>query len=832
MRIGSGRQANHHSNGLIKPGLIALSRFGILETSFANTPMNYGHFDDTAKEYVITRPDTPRPWSNYLGSTEYGAIITNHAGGYSFYKSGATGRFLRMRFNSIPMDQPGRLFYVRDNESGDFWTPSWQPSPKPLDRFKYACRHGMAYTIIESEYEGIASEATYFVPLGQTFEYWRLKLTNRSNRKRSLGVFTYCEFANLWHTFQDLTNLQYSQFITRATLEDGIMGVTCNPNYDFDGKDLTGCNRSWIALNGAPLAGYESVRERFLGSYGGYAAPEVVVKGRCENFLGEGDNICGGLHAVIDLAPGETRELIVQLGLGTVQSHGKKTVAEFGNSARCEAEFQKLKSAWHAPLGALQVETPDKDFDHMVNVWNAYNALITYAWSRSASLVYNGERDGLGFRDTVQDMLGAIPLLKEGVKPRLELMLTGQLSNGGAIPVIKPFSHKPGHEAPPPDAEYRSDDCLWFFNAVPAYVAETGDLGFYKKVLPYADKGEASVLGHLRRALEFNLERTGRNGLPCGLAADWNDCIRLGYRGESVFVAFQVRLGLDTYAGLADRLDQTAEANWARKELKGLDAKIQKVCWDGEWFIWAIGQDGTVYGTKGFPEGQVYMNTQVWAVMSGAATPEQAKTCLKTMKDRLATPFGVMLCAPPFIKADPEIMKATLFNAGIKENAGIFSHTQSWGVIAEVMQGNGKQAYDYFRAFMPSAYNDRAEQRQVEPYVHCQTTYSRYNINEGASRVPWLSGTASWSYYSATHWLLGIRPEENGLRIDPCIPAEWKGFKMKRSFRGKSLSIEVSNPSGVQKGARSLSVDGANIAGCVVPAEKLHDGSKIVAVLG
>jgi cellobiose phosphorylase len=794
--------------------------------------MQYGQFDDQAREYVITRPDTPRPWSNYLGSTEYGAIITNHAGGYSFYKSGATGRFLRMRFNSTPMDQPGRTFYLRDKTSGDYWSAAWQPVAKPLDKYKSTCRHGTAYTILESEYSGIATESTYFVPLSQTFEYWRLKVTNRTTEKRTLSVFTYCEFSNLWWTFQDLINLQYSQFISRAYVEDGILGVVCNPNYDFDGKDLTGCNRTWMALTGAPLSGYETVREKFLGTYGGYAAPDVVVKGQCSNFLAQGDNICGGLQSDIELAPGETRELIVLLGLGTIDSHGRKTVAQFSKPERCEAEFQKLKAAWHAPLTNLQVETPDAEFDHMVNVWNAYNALITYAWSRSASLVYNGERDGLGFRDTVQDMLGALPLLKDGIKGRLELMLTGQLANGGAIPVIKPFSHKPGQEPPPPDEEYRSDDCLWFFNTIPAYVAETGDTDFYHQVLPYADKGQATVLGHLRRALEFNLERTGRNGLPCGLAADWNDCIKLGYKGESVFVAFQVRLGLDVYAGIADKLNQSAEAKWARLELKKLDDKIQKVCWDGEWFIWAIGQDGTVYGTKNFAEGQVYMNTQVWAVMSGAATPAQATQALKTMKEKLATPYGVMLCAPPFIKADPEIMKATLFNAGIKENAGIFSHTQSWGVIAEALQGNGDQAYAYYRAFMPSAYNNRAELRQVEPYVHCQTTYSRFNTNEGASRVPWLSGTASWSYYSATHWILGIRPEAEGLRIDPCIPKQWPGFKMTRTFRGRKLSIEVKNPSGVCKGMKTLTVDGQLVTGNVIALAQLHDGAQIVATLG
>ena len=797
-----------------------------------NRPMQYGHFDDKAREYVITRPDTPRPWSNYLGSTEYGAIITNHAGGYSFYKSGATGRFLRMRFNSIPLDQPGRYFYLRDQDSGDFWSASWQPVGKPLGKYKSVCRHGTAYTILESRYAGIATDALYFVPLGQTFEYWRLQVANKTKRPRRISVFTYCEFANLWHTWQDQVNLQYSQFITRATLEDGILGVTCNPNFDFDGKDLTGCNRTWMALTGAPLAGVETTRDRFLGGYGGYAAPAVVVAGRCSNFLADGDNVVGGQQADLVLAPGETRELIVLLGLGTIASHGRRTVAEFGNGARCQEEFQKLKAAWHAPLASLQVETPDPDLNHMVNVWNAYNALITYAWSRSASLVYNGERDGLGFRDTVQDILGAVPLLREGVRDRLELMLTGQVANGGAIPVIKPFTHRPGHETPPPDEEYRSDDCQWFFNAVPAYVAETGDVGFYSKVLPYADHGEATVFGHLRRALEFNLERTGRNGLPCGLSADWNDCIKLGYRGESVFVAFQVRFGLGVYAGLADKLGLPAEAAWARAEQQKLDESIQKVCWDGEWFIWAIGQDGTVYGTKNFAEGQVYMNTQVWAVISGAATPEQAARALQTLKERCATPFGITLCAPPFIKANPDVMKATLFNAGAKENASIFSHTQSWAVIAEVIQGDGDQALAYYRAFMPAAYNDRAEIRQIEPYVHCQMTYSRYNANEGASRTPWLSGTASWSYYTATHWILGVRPEIDGLRIDPCIPKAWAAFKMRRLFRGMNLRIEVKNPAGLSRGVKTLTVDGRSVPGCVVPVDRLKDGSRIVAVLG
>jgi len=795
--------------------------------------MNFGHFDDASQEYVITRPDTPRPWSNYLGSIEYGAIITNNAGGYSFYRSALSSRFLRLRSNSVPMDQPGRYFYLRDRASGDFWSASWQPVGKPLGRYKSTCRHGTAYTTIESRYAGIETETTYFVPLGQTFEYWRLRVTNRAKQPRALSIFTYCEFATSWHLHNDLLNLQYAQFIVKAEMADGILGLAVHPYVPFDPQRLAGCGRTWMALTGAPLAGFETVRERFLGSvYHTYANPDVVARGACSNFLAEGENPCGTLQADFTVAPGETRELIVLLGLGTPESHGRATVAEFGSTERCARELARLQEHWHGLLGAIKVKTPDPDFNHMVNVWNAYNALVTYAWSRHASLVYNGERDGLGFRDTVQDFLGVMPLLKGGVRERLELMLTGQVASGGAIPVIKPFDHRPGHDRPPADAEYRSDDCLWFFNAVPDYVAETGDVDFYRKILPYADRGEATVLGHLRRALEFNLERTGKNGLPCGLAADWNDCVQMGYYGESIMVAFQVRFGLDVYARIADRLGLPAEAAWARERLTGLDASVRQAAWDGEWFLWAIGADGHRYGSKQEEEGQIYINTQVWAVISGAATPEQARAAMNALRERLATPFGIMLSAPPFTRTPRTVMGGVIYNHGIKENAGIFCHTQSWAVMAEALLGNGDLAYEYYRAFMPAAYNDRAEVRESEPYVHCQTTYAPCNRNAGKSRVSWLSGTVSWSYHAAVQWILGIRPEVDGLRIDPCIPRTWPGFILRRNFRGVNVRIEVKNPHGVSRGVQRLTVDRKVVLGNLVPLERLREGGRIVAVLG
>jgi N,N'-diacetylchitobiose phosphorylase len=796
--------------------------------------MQFGHFDDDAYEYVITRPDTPRPWSNYLGSTEYGAIITNHAGGYSFYRSALNQRFLRFRSNSVPLDQPGRYFYLRDRDNGDYWSGSWQPVGKPLDKYKSTCRHGTAYTIISSEYEGISTETTYFVPLGQLFEYWRMRVTNTSDRPRKISVYSFCEFTNQGNLLQDLTNLQYSLFIGKIEMRDGMFSIMSHPNEPFDPK-LTNSEvgRYWMKVNGAPVTAFETLRENFIGNYGNYATPKALTQdaGKLTNFETAGENLVGVQQVDLDLAPGETRELSVMLGLGTPESHGHAAVREFAEPERIELELTRLKQSWHSLLGGVQVKTPDAEFDSMINVWNAYNSLVCYAWSRSASLLYNGERDGLGFRDTVQDFLGVTPLLKESMRERLELMLTGQVNSGGAIPVIKPFSHRPGHEPTPAKEVYRSDDALWFFNAVPTYVAETGDMAFYEKVLPYADGGEATVLGHLRRALEFNLERTGRNGLPCGLAADWNDCCKLGYTGESVMVAFQVRFGLGVYAEIAGRLKRESEVSWALQQRETLDQAIQKTTWDGEWFIWATGADGTIFGTKTAAEGRIYINTQTWAVISGAATPEQARRAMKSMNEQLATPYGLTLCAPPFRDTPRKVMDGVVFNAGIKENGGIFNHPQSWAVMAECMLGNGDRAYEYYRAYMPSAYNTRAEVRDAEPYVHTQTTYATCNPHAGKSRVSWLTGTTSWSYHSAVQYILGIRPELDGLRIDPCIPSNWPEVEVTREFRGHRLLIRVKNPKGLCRGVKRLQLAGKSIEGNLLPIGELANASTIDIVL-
>ena len=797
--------------------------------------MQFGYFDDKNKEYVIERPDTPRSWSNYLGSTEYGAIITNNAGGYSFYKSAAQGRFMRLRFNVIPMDQPGRYVYLHDKRSKDFWSASWQPVGKPLKEYKSECRHGSAYTQISSEYSAIKTETLYFVPLERSYECWLLKVTNADRRKRELSLFTYVEYANNWNLSQDMVNLQYSQFILKMDVVDNIIDHGTNvymparpDHFEDDGQG----RHTFLAIVGADVRGYDTDREVFLGPYRTYANPIVVEQGQCKNSLAVGDNGCGTLQVDIDLEPGESKELIVLMGIGAAGVEGKQAIRELGSPGKVRDEFKKLKDYWHSRIEGMTAETPDGEFNSMLNMWNPYNCIMTYAWSRAASLIYTGERDGLGYRDTVQDLLGVLHTIPDEARERLELMITGQVSTGGAMPVVKPFSHKPGSEKAPEEKAYRSDDCMWLFNTIPAYVKESGDMAFYDKVLPYADKGEDTVLGHMRRAIQFNLDRSGAHGLPCGLFVDWNDCLALGHDGESVFVAFQLRYALKTYLEVCGMLGRPEEIKWTKDHLRSLDENLEKHAWDGEWFLRAYRADGLRFGSKENEEASIFLEPQPWAVYSGHLSGKQAERLMDVVKHRLSTDYGLMICDPPVEKTDPKVIKARLFNKGMKENGSVFCHTQGWAIIAETMLGRGNQAYEYYRKFMPAAYNTKAEVREIEPYVYCQFTNSKYSPRYGASRLPWLSGSASWAYYAATQYILGIRPDYAGLRIDPCIPSDWKELRITRRFRKKNLTITIKNEGGVQKGVKKLIVNGVEIEGNVIPFSQMKEDNEVLVFMG
>ena len=796
--------------------------------------MKYGYFDDEHKEYVITKPNTPRSWTNYLGDSEFGSVITNNAGGYSYYKSAAQGRFLRARLNGIAMDQPGKYIYIRDNDSGDYWSSTWQPVGKPLDQYKSTCRFGTAYTKIDSEYNNILTESTYFIPLGKLFEVWKIKVTNTDTKPRNLSLFTYVEYAGNWNGIDDMVNLQYTQYTLQMAMKNGIIdhGTNVMMPYDpdnFQNKDQG--RHTFMAIAGAETSGYDTDREAFIGNYRTYANPIVVEQGKCTNSIAAGDNGCGTHQIEAILQPGETKTFAVIVGIGKAENEGKAAQEAYSNMDFVDAEIEILKKHWHSKIEGMTVNTPDAAFNSMMNMWNPYNNLITYSISRIASLVYNGERDGLGYRDAVQDLMGIMHNIPDEAEQRLELLISGQCSTGGALPVVKPFAHTPGKEKLPEEHDYRSDDCFWLFPAIQLFVKETGKLDFYTRVIPYADNGEDTVIGHLRKAIEFSLDRSGNNGFSCGLHADWNDCLQLGQDGESMFVAFQLRMALDIYMEICTISKLPDEVAWAKKLLSTIDDKLETIAWDGEWYLRAIRKDGFKFGSSENEEGKIFLNSQSWAVISGHASTERAKIAMESVNKYLATDYGLQVCDPAFEKTDFNVVKAILMNKGMKENGGIFNHTQGWGVMAETILGNGNRAFEYYRRFMPASYNDKAELREVEPYVHCQSTHSKYSPRFGSGRVPWLSGTATWAYYSAGHYMLGIRPDYNGLVIDPCIPSDWKHFSVTRRFRGKNLNIQFKNPDGFQKGDVTIIINGNTIQGNTIPLEILNDSNEVMVVM-
>ncbi len=507
--------------------------------------MNYGYFDEKNKEYVITKPNTPTPWANYLGSPEYGAIISNNAGGYSFVKSGANGRIIRYRFNSINMDQPGRYIYIKDKENNDFWSTSWQPVGKDLSKYKNECHHGTAYTNIVSTYDNITTESLYYVPLNKTYEVWRLKVTNNDSKTRKLSVTGYVEFTNDSNYEQDSVNLQYTQFITRTYYKDNMILQRINENFYADSEGYNGKERFFGAVGGKVCA-YEGDREAFVGEYRNYSNPIAIEKG-CSNVLNFNANSCGALQIDIELNAGETKELAFILGAYDDRA-GAKIMTAYSDLNVVNDELAELKNFWHSKLNNFQIKTPDENFNNMINVWNSYQCFITYIWSRAASFQYCGLRNGLGYRDTVQDIQGIIHLEPELALERIRLMLSAQVDNGGGLPLVK-FNHNAGHENTPDDPayvaetghpSYRADDALWLFPTVLKYINETGNSAFIDEVIVFANGGEGTVYEHLKRAIKFSMDRLGAHNMPAGLHADWNDCLRLGKAGESSFVAFQL----------------------------------------------------------------------------------------------------------------------------------------------------------------------------------------------------------------------------------------------------------------------------------------------------
>ena len=804
--------------------------------------MQYGYFDDKEQEYVITCPDTPAPWVNYLGSPEYGAIISNNAGGYSFAKSGANGRILRYVFNQF--DEPGRYIYIRDNLSKDYWSASWQPVGKNLTRYKSECRHGMAYTKMRALYAGISSEVLYYVPLDAAHEVWAVAVRNDSDVVRELTVTGYAEFTNNPNYEQDQVNLQYSQFITRTEFENDHILQLIHGNLDAvsaDGKEVDNKDVGYrlFGLAGQRVSGYCGNKENFLGRYHGYGDPQGVTTGKLDGSMNYNENACGALSAVLVLNPGETAHLAFIVGAKN-REESRALMARYADPAAvCPEELAALKAHWHTKLENFQIHTPSAEMNSMINTWNAYNCFMTFTWSRAASLVYCGLRNGYGYRDTVQDIQGVIHLAPEQAAEKIRFMLSAQVDNGGGLPLVK-FTHNPGHEDTPDDPSYvqetghpayRADDALWLFPTVYKYLAETGNLAFLDEVIPYANKGAATVYEHLQRAIDFSLEHLGPHGMPAGLYADWNDCLRLGAEGESSFVAFQLVLALRIQKQLAEEKGDAAAAEKLAKQLADFSALVEKLCWNEDRYIRGFTEKGEVIGRRTDPEANLWLNPQSWAVISGLADSEKAETILHTVHEGLNTEYGVMLMQPPYHAHAFDGALAVIYNAGVKENAGIFSQSQGWIILAEALCGHGNRAFSYYKANSPAEQNDRAEIRKLEPYCYGQFTEGKDSPHFGRSHVHWLTGTASTMMVGAVEGILGVRPDLHGLRLSPSIPAAWDGFTMEKSFRGKKLHITVQNPAHKESGFTSLMLNGAAMPDNYIPADKLAAENEIVLTM-
>ena len=798
--------------------------------------MQYGFFDNAKREYVITDPRTPMPWANYLGSPAYGAIVTQNAGGYSFVKSGAAGRILRYMFNQF--DEPGRYIYLRDAESGDFWSASWRPVEKDLKEYDTVTRHGTSYTEIESEYNGIASKALYYVPMDATHEVWRLTVTNTGDAPRKLGVFGYCEFTTESFYTQDLVNMQYTQFITVTEFHKDHILERINQFCDVRPDGSNGQER-FFGLAGAPVESYTGRRERFLGVHR-FNAPQGVVDGKLDDSLNFNGNPCGALHTVIELQPGESRTVAFLLGQKT-EAEAEQLMKRYKDTAYVvDAELRTLIDYWHGKLRNLTIHTPDDNLNTMVNTWNAFQCFTTFVWSRAASLIYCGERNGYGYRDTVQDIQGIIHLDPEMAKDRIRFMLSAQVHHGAGLPLVK-FTHNPGHEDTPEQDSYvkatghpayRADDAMWLFPTVYKYIAETGDKDFLNEVIPFADYDEGTVIEHLKRAIDFTMRHLGAHGMPAGLHADWNDCLKLGAQGESSFVAFQFYMALRQ---LDELLPDTAEHREYKAWLKETREKQLKLInehfWEDDRFRRGYTQEGAVIGSKHDPEASMWLNPQAWCVISEAATKEQAEKCLETVNALLNTPNGLELMAPCYRKHYFDGASMKLFNPTTKENGGIFCQAQGWIILAEALMGHGDRAFEYFKESCPAAYNDRAEIREVEPYVHSQFIEGHETPQPGRAHVHWLTGTASTVMVGMVEGILGLRPTPDGLRIKPAIPAAWDGFTMEKTFRGKRLHIKADNAAHRQGGESRTLLNGKEIPGGLLTDDMLKDGDQITVIL-
>jgi cellobiose phosphorylase len=798
----------------------------------------FGAFDDAAREYAISRPDTPLPWINYLGSEDYFGIISNTAGGYSFYRDARLRRLTRYRYNNAPSDVGGRYLYLRDQASGELWSPSWQPVRAELD--DYRCRHGLGYTVIGGRRAGVDAETLYFVPLGEALEIWRVRITNQRAEDALLSLFSAVEFC-LWDAWDDATNFQRNLSIGEVEVDGGVIYHRTEYRERRNHFAYFACS--------APLAGFDTQRDAFLGPYRGWERPLAVESGRSGDSLAHGWAPCGSHHVELRLRPGEVRDIVFVLGFAENPADAKfdppgsqtidtrrvrRVVDRYLRVDEVDAAFRRLRGHWDDLLGSLQVATPSEHVDRMVNVWNPYQCMVTFNLSRSASSFESGIGRGMGFRDSNQDLLGFVHMVPERARGRILDIAATQLPTGGAYHQYQPLT-KTGNDA---IGSGFNDDPLWLVLAVAAYVKETGDRAILDAPVPYDNEpgSETPLYEHLHRSLRYTLDRLGPHGLPLIGRADWNDCLNLnafsetpgesfqttenkeGGVAESVFIAGLFVLAADELAALADHHGHPDDAARCRDARRTMDAAVRAHGWDGAWFRRAYDYFGDPVGAAENEEGRIFIEPQGMCVAAGIGLDDgTAEHALASVAAHLATPHGIVLQQPPYTRYHVELGEISSYPPGYKENAGIFCHTNPWVMIAETRIGNGDRALDYYLRINPSAREAISDQHRCEPYVYAQMIAGKDAPTYGEAKNSWLTGTAAWNLVAITQWILGLRPDHDGLRLDPCLPADWKGFTATRRFRGATYRITVRRRAGAPGRIDHLVVGGRRIEGNLVP---------------
>jgi len=810
--------------------------------------MKYGYFDDRNREYVITQPDTPLPWMNYLGCQAYFGIISNTAGGYSFYRDARLRRISRYRYNQVPFDVGGRYIYLRDDETNEFWSPSWQPTQS--DILEYTCRHGMGYTTIGSSYKGIEAHTRYFVPLDENLEIWQLTVTNHRSTRAALKGFASIEFC-LWDAQDDATNFQRNFNTGQVEVEDGVIYHKTEYRERRNHFAYFGCS--------APSR-FDTQREAFLGRYRGWDKPKSVEAGELTNSIAHGWSPIGAHQVSIDLEPNETAQFVFVLGYHEnpvekkfdppgSQIINKRTVkpviAKYLSPAGADAAFEKLRQYWETTLGILQVQTPDAHTNRMVNIWNAYQCMATFNMSRSASFYESGIGRGLGFRDSNQDLLGFVHMVPSRARERILDLAATQLPTGGAYHQYQPLTKRGNNDI----GGGFNDDPHWLIIGVSAYLKETGDWSILDEPVQYDNEpgSEKPLYEHLQRSFNYTLERLGPHGLPLIGRADWNDCLNLncfsdtpgqsfqtttnkdGKVAESVFIAALFVYAGRELAAIAQHRGLEAEAKKYIGETEKQLAVINEHGWDGEWFLRAYDDFGAKIGSNECAEGKVFIESNGFCALAGIGLEDgKALKAMNAMRDHLATPHGIVVQQPAYSKYYLQLGEISSYPPGYKENAGIFCHVNPWVMIGETRLGRGDAAHDYYTRINPSARENISELHRCEPYVYAQMIAGKDAPTFGEAKNSWLTGTAAWNYYAITQWILGIRTSLSGLEIAPVIPKNWPGFTAKRVFRGVTYSITIQ-----RKGpgnSISLTVDGQPIDGNIVPIPT--DGRKEVNVVG